>query len=290
MIEEQLGITIPPAEKQVVFVPSKEEKERTFSIPASGEGAALVYEWQEEVKPAAGPARTFLRILDPLGRRKQLPCLDAVLDGINGAEVPAHLLHPFLMKVQTIHIESLMVYADRDISLEDGQFESIRRLAVTGSGSLLFRRSNLPNARSLELRIDKKRKVIRSILEYDVLDLLSLTPASEDIDLKALASLGLCTLKLYSGNRATLAGIGDLQSLRGVWIQDMAKLQDVSELRRLHNLELLVVNYCKRIANIEEIASLPNLRRVLVFSSNLTGVRKLREDSDFMSRVELLSS
>lgn len=125
-----------------------------------------------------------------------------------------------------------------------------------------FKAEDFPALRSLSILPDKQGKLLDQALHLPLLAELNLFNVPFDATLfDRIAALPLVSLGLMAGRSLqTLAGIEQLSGLRSLRLKNQGLLEAIRPITALPALADLNIQYCKRIADIDVLETMPGLQ------------------------------
>ncbi|QIM15200.1 leucine-rich repeat domain-containing protein [Leucobacter insecticola] len=150
-----------------------------------------------------------------------------------------------------------------------------------------FKNENFPELRALSLYPQRSLNNVRQALELPLeeLNLLNV-PIGEEV-FRLLEPAGLRRLGLLGGRTLTsVTGIGVLPQLESLRWKNLSALGDISELAALHQLEILDIQYCKKITGITALNDLPRLREVTLVGCGNIGLNRIEAKLSTLERAD----
>jgi hypothetical protein len=150
------------------------------------------------------------------------------------------------------------------------------RFLLCNTGTLKFAPRNFPSLDRLSLGLDGPQKMLDVVAAYDGLRALHLSSVHADDLFGRISGPTLEYLGLVGGKLGSLHGIGALTGLRSLQLKNLAKLGDLAGIEALGALEELSIGYCGALTSVRELASLPRLRRLMLFGLGRVGIEEIR--------------
>lgn len=141
-----------------------------------------------------------------------------------------------------------------------------------------FDASSFPVLRNLSIYPDKSLKNLRQVLgsPLEELNLLNVPVGEEIFDILASSAGCLKRPGLLGGTKLkSLDGLEKLVHLEAVREKNLSSLADIRALSRLGDLEVLDIQYCKKIVSIETINDLATLRELKIVGCGKLGLEQI---------------
>ncbi|WP_157550983.1 leucine-rich repeat domain-containing protein [Microbacterium sp. Root553] len=139
-----------------------------------------------------------------------------------------------------------------------------------------FKNEHFPGLRALSLYPQRSLNNVRQALELPLEELNLLNVPTDEQIFRLVEPVGLRRLGLIGGRTLTsLTGIRVLPELESLRLKNLTSLGDISELAALARLEIVNIQYCKKITGIAAINDLPRLRRLTLVGCGTIGLETI---------------
>ncbi|MER7445852.1 hypothetical protein [Microbacterium sp. NPDC097977] len=139
-----------------------------------------------------------------------------------------------------------------------------------------FKNEHFPGLRTLSLYPQRSLNNVRQALELPLEELNLLNVPTDEQIFRLVEPVGLRRLGLIGGRTLTsLTGIRVLPGLESLRLKNLTSLGDISELAALARLEIVNIQYCKKITGIAAINDLPRLRRLTLVGCGTIGLETI---------------
>jgi hypothetical protein len=272
----------PDRNDQIAIVPRAKLKEEWNRTP---DWAGRVFTWDEAIDRREV---RFLYLADLYDERNDLPAGLAGIEQIESVSMPTRLVKLIEPDSPLCRVASLELLGDSNASCPKAlKLVQAKRL-VCGDGVFKFKKANFPALEHLHLRLDPKGELLEVAGEYR-LSVLGAGPCSTaNWSFAKASAVEPAFVRLYGGNLASLDGVDALSRMTDLWLHTMPNLVELAPLRACVKLEEITLAHCPKIADLEVLLDLPNLRRLMLFSCENPKVPALR--SAFEKRLEWFSA
>lgn len=224
---------------------------------------------------------TDVHLWSPLdGPIDRLPEIITAMTGLKALRIgPGRVLPTVITELRQgdlpESVEELFVHVgERTLVWPDVVVPNLRSLYV--GEPFRFKNEHFPRLRALSLYPQRSLNNVRQALELPLEELNLLNVPTDEEIFRLVEPVGLRRLGLIGGRTLTsITGIGALPQLESLRLKNLTALGDVSELATLQQLEILNIQYCKKITGITAINDLPRLRRLTLVGCGNIGLARI---------------
>lgn len=224
---------------------------------------------------------TDVHLWSPLdGPIDRLPEIITAMTGLKALRIgPGRVLPTVITELRQgdlpESVEELFVHVgERTLVWPDVVVPNLRSLYV--GEPFRFKNEHFPRLRALSLYPQRSLNNVRQALELPLEELNLLNVPTDEEIFRLVEPVGLRRLGLIGGRTLTsITGIGALPQLESLRLKNLTALGDVSELATMQQLEILNIQYCKKITGITAINDLPRLRRLTLVGCGNIGLARI---------------
>lgn len=201
--------------------------------------------------------------LEALDRLEYLKCPYWFLKGMNTRSLPRSL-------------RTLQLSGAGSATAPKKQVLTGIRFLYSPDCAVKFTRENLPDLTRLIVKLDAGATMLENLATYDSLEGIHLSNVSVPNLFARVAPLSPRYVGVYIGEFADLAGIGELAGLTDLFLKSLPSLKSLNHLEEAASLRELTVSYCRALSDASSIATLPQLKKLMVHDCPKLDLNELR--------------